>query len=293
MKYGFQEGDITTEPGSNMLPSEQSVNKDELVKFVNDEFKRRQDERKAFEIQWRLNQAFIEGNQYLEINPTTLALQEIPKINWWQEREVFNHVGPIVETRVAKLSRMRPVLKCRPGSGEQSDIRASKVGSQLLMNTYNDNGVREKMGEAYQWAEACGSVLFKNIWNPKKGKPLMQLIGMDGMPETVTEGDLEVIMVPAPEIFPDSSYRQDVPDCKSLIHAKAFAIEEIEEIHGKKIAPEDSTVIQMQQSKTGMGGLGYGQGGFKFNTIKLQNHAIVKEYYRNIVTGKQIGRAHV
>ena len=103
MKYGFQEGDITTEPGSNMLPSEQSVNKDELVKFVNDEFKRRQDERKAFEIQWRLNQAFIEGNQYLEINPTTLALQEIPKI-----RIVTGKHGYV--NRILAPSRTHPLM---------------------------------------------------------------------------------------------------------------------------------------------------------------------------------------
>ena len=111
---------------------EETETEESLVDLVDKEFKRREEERRPFELQWQLNIAFAEGNQYCDINPATMAIEEIPKFYWWEEREVINHIAPIVETRIAKLSRMRPILKARPGSDEQSDVRAAKVGSQLL-----------------------------------------------------------------------------------------------------------------------------------------------------------------
>ena len=118
--------------GNNGLSGEKAD-----VDLVEKEFKRREEERRPLELQWQLNIAFVEGNQYMDINAAGMELVEIPEMYPWQEREVFNHIAPIIETREAKLSRMRTILKVRPGTGEQADLRASKIGSQLLHNIYN------------------------------------------------------------------------------------------------------------------------------------------------------------
>ena len=102
----------------------------EMVDFVEGEFKRRQKERIPFELQWRLNIAFIEGNQYVQINEVAQTLDRVSEDYWWEEREVFNHIAPNIEARQARLGKMRPVLKVRPGSAEKSDIRATKVSTQ-------------------------------------------------------------------------------------------------------------------------------------------------------------------
>lgn len=88
--------------------------KEDLVDLVDREFKRRQDERKAFELQMRLNLAFYEGNQYLEINTAANSLVEQPVLTDYSEREVFNNIAPNIETRISKLKRIRPALTVRP-----------------------------------------------------------------------------------------------------------------------------------------------------------------------------------
>ena len=275
--------DILKGSESKYADSYQQASEQELVKLVNDEFERRKKERRFFELQWRLNIAFIEGQHYLDINPARLDLDEVPKLYEWQEREVFNQIAPIHETRIAKLARMRPILQARPGSNAQEDIRSAKVGTMVLKFTYADQRMKNKMNQIYAWSESCGSVFLKNIWNPERGKPMAMLqnydeSGADTGQEAVREGDIEAIVVPPQELFPDSSYHEDIENCKSLIHAKAYPIKDVKDIWGIEVTAEDITVMQLQRSMTGVGGLGYGMGGYRYSASQLKEHCLVKEY---------------
>lgn len=259
-----------------------------LVSFVDEEFTRRREERMPFELQWRLNIAFIEGNQFMDINPVAQILQEIPKLYFWQEREPFNQVAPIIETRIARMSRMRPILKARPGTNSVEDMRSAKISTHLLRNFYYEERIQQKMAELYAWLEAMGSVFMKNIWNPNKGEliALAEIIRDEKLGDTeyfqeeIREGDLEAIVVPATETFPDSSYRNGMAGLRSFIHAKAFHVDEIEEAWGVKVSPEDTAALKLHRSAVGVGGLGYGIGGFNYISTKLKDHAVVKEYWQ-------------
>ena len=261
------------------------ANDDAQVAFVNEEYRRRQTERRPFELSWRLNLAFIEGNQYLDINTQAGELIEIPKALWWQEREVFNHIGPIIETRISRLSRLHPILKCRPGTGDQSDIRAAKVGTCILKNIHDDKNIQNKNAEAANWAEACGSVFFKNVWNPDMGPVMARMegepieAGQQGGTQDVREGDIDVIVVPPQEIFPDSCFRQNIENCRSIIHARAYHIADIEETWGVEVPPEAVSVMQLHRIMHGLGGLGYGGGGFYHTVAPLKEYALVKEFW--------------
>jgi hypothetical protein len=262
------------------------VTQEALVSYVNDEFKRRQTERLPYELQWQLNINFIENNQYVDINPVALKLEEIPKLYEWQEREVFNQIAPVVETRIARLSRMRPILKSRPATTSPRDIRASKVSSHLLRNIYYEEGVRSLMDEIYGWLESTGTCFMKNVWNPQKGKVIGRSIVIikkeDGTEEQqeidIHEGGLEPIVVPPQEIFPDSAFRQEVDDCRSLIHARAIHVDEVEETWGVKVSPEQTTSVRLQRASIGIGGLGYGFG-YNYVSTQLKDHVVVKEYW--------------
>ncbi|MEG1500072.1 MAG: hypothetical protein RR400_03300, partial [Clostridia bacterium] len=81
----------------------------ELVREVLEDFRKRQNERKPFEAQWQLNMNFLMGNQYCSISESG-DVEEFSKQYFWQEREVFNHIAPIIETRLSKLGRVRPSL---------------------------------------------------------------------------------------------------------------------------------------------------------------------------------------
>lgn len=249
------------------------------VGFVDAEFKRRQNDRRPYELQWRLNLAFLDGNQYVDISPGVMDLVEQPILYDFQEREVFNHIAPNVETRVSKLKKVRPILKSKQSNQDRKNLHSSRVGTQILKNAEDDQRQRDRYSDEITWVEACGTVFEKKIWNPNIGR----LLGYTQDPETgeqkeVFEGDMETLVVPPQEFYPDSCYAKDVEYLRSCIHAKAFHTDEIFGTWGVRVSPEDVEVQKLVTSTTGQGGLGYGEGGFRFQMAKVKNHAIVKEY---------------
>ena len=304
-----------------------------IIDFVEGEYDRRQKEKQPFELQWRLNISFIEGKQHVEINPAQGKVDEVPKAYWWQERESFNHVAPMLEVRRSRLSRMRPKLKARPATNDQEDIRSAKVGTSILRNIYYNQGVQHLMKEIYAWAESTGTVVMKNTWNPDLGPTIRieqnfqrqeeidpEKMGVEELirkieegetarqdeqvePDSedttardtednvieanieqqqaieIKEGDLEPIVCSPFEIFPDSCYNQNIENCRSIIHAKSFHVDEIKETWGVEVTPEQSEVMKLQPAAYGEGGLSYGRGDFQMQNSSLEDHAVVKEYW--------------
>lgn len=266
------------------MPGKPPVDEGEVIALVNNEFSRRQKERLPFENQWKININFLEGNQYIDINPVSQALEETPKVYEWQEREVFNLMAPNIETRLSRLSRMRPILKVRPGSNDPEDTRATKVSNHLLSNTYYDKKMQAKQADANAWMESCGTVLKKHTWNPELGRRIgadPNIVDMQGnpLPQDMREGDLEVIICPPQEIYPDSCYHQEVEQCRSIIHSKAFHRDEVERIWGKEVQPEQVAVMQMQRAMVGTGGLGYNAMTHNYTTVTMTDYVLVKEYW--------------
>ena len=77
-----------------------------LVDDVKGEFERRKEDRRAFELQWRLNQNFLAGNQYCDILTEVGEVVQQPSTFDWEMRTVYNQIAPIVETRLSKLTRV-------------------------------------------------------------------------------------------------------------------------------------------------------------------------------------------
>jgi hypothetical protein len=252
------------------------IDEGELISYVDEEFTRRQKERLPFENQWKLNINFIEGNQYVDINSVSQALEELPKVFDWQEREVFNLSAPNIETRLARLSRMRPILKVRPGSNDPEDARATQVGNSLLKNVYYDKKMQEKQADVNSWLESTGTCLMKHTWNAKLG----DLVGNDEETgQEIHEGDLDLVVCPPQEIFPDSCYHQDVDQCLSIIHAKAYHISKVAETWGKEVQPEQVAVMQLERSLVGTGGLGYNSMTHNYTTVTMVDYVLVKELW--------------
>jgi len=258
----------------------------ELSDFVEKEFDRRSKERVPFELQWKLNIAFMENNQYVDINHSAQTIQATIPDYAWEEREVFNHIAPNIEARQARLGKMRPVLKARAGSSEKSDIRATKVSSHLLTSIQHDQKVRDKVHEVIKWIEATGTCFFKNTWNPEMGLEIPkinqetgepELDPQTGMPIMVREGDLEISVVPAPEFYPDTPFVQKMYGVRSAIHARIIPVSVIEDTWGVKVSPEETKATRLQELMTGGGFIGqnYSRG----MSQSLKESAIVKEYY--------------
>lgn len=297
---------------------------DEIAKYVEDEYQRRQAERKPFELQWRLNTEFLNGNQYLEIDPATQAIQEIPKLFWYQEREVFNQISTIHETRVARLTRQKPIMKVRPASGDDGDVSAAKVSSMLLMSAWQEQDMDSSYNDMVSWLEVQGTVLLKPTWDKNGGRVISRQpvpdqadpnnapdtgagvntlkqeeintsavddqLGIDQPMVTISEGDIDTAIVPAHEFFPDSSFRDGLHLCRSVIHARAYHVDEIKEMWGVDVEPEEVDVMTLQRMSSNMGGIGYSATALRSTITRLKNHSVLKEYYEMPCTKYPQGR---
>ena len=74
---------------------------------------------------------FLSGNQYCDVSPQG-GIAEEDKRFYWQSRRVFNHIAPTIDTRIAKLTKMRPALHVRAFSDEEGDVKAAKLASGVL-----------------------------------------------------------------------------------------------------------------------------------------------------------------
>ena len=103
----------------------------EIAESIYNDYIARRENRRSLERQWRLNLNYVAGNQYCEITPTGEVQQE-EKYYGWQSRSVFNHIAPIMDTRLAKLSRVRPTMSVRAVSSEEGDLKSAVVSSDIL-----------------------------------------------------------------------------------------------------------------------------------------------------------------
>ena len=239
-----------------------------LVSSVIEDFNARRQERFNYEKQWQLNVNYLMGNQYAQITPTGEVLEE-EKTYYWQSRSVYNHIAPIIETRLAKLSNIRPIMSVRASSPEDSDIKTAELSSEILNSAYQKLCLDEKINEACSWAENCGTAFYKIIWNNNGGSSYE----LDG--EKVYEGEVDVSVIPPFEIFPDSLYRSKIEDCKSIIHARAVSVNDVEALYGVQLSGEEIDVFTLSNS-----GMSY-NGGYKSKTVSstVKNSVLVIERY--------------
>lgn len=242
---------------------------EELVKSVNDDFIKRRQERQNFERQWKLNINYVAGNQYAEVLPNGEIAEE-EKYYGWQSRSVFNHIAPIIDTRLAKLSRVRPSMSVRAASSEDCDLRAAEISSDILAATAQRISLDKVISRATEWSEVCGTAFYKVTWNADAGKRLGESDGKE-----VFEGDVEVSVIPPFEIFPDNLFAGDISELQSIIHARAVPVSKINELYNLSLKGEDIDVFSLNSSQLSA------NGGYRAKKVSsdLHEHVLVIERY--------------
>ncbi len=205
----------------------------EIVKEILLDLERRSQDRKQFEQSWELNMNFMLGNQYSFLNSNG-EIEQSPKNYYWEEREVYNHIAPIIESRLAKLGKVRPTVSVRPAGNEQSDLYSAKL-SKAILNTITDKAsLSEVITNATIWSEVTGTAFYKIIWDDQLGD---SIANQDG--NIIRNGDISISVCPPFEIYPDSSGTTDLENCESIIHARAYPAKKAEELWNIKVEGKD------------------------------------------------------
>ncbi|MBR2647131.1 MAG: hypothetical protein IKD47_06215 [Clostridia bacterium] len=209
-----------------------------IAREVTEDFLKRREERRSVENGWLLNINFFSGNQYCDVSPLGGVVEEDKRF-YWQSRRVFNHIAPTIDSRIAKLEKMKPELRVRAFSDEDGDVQAAKLATDVLKYVQERIGLRETVSKAMVWSETCGSAFYKVVWDEKGGRQ----VAVDLEEKPVFEGEAQVIAVPPFEIFPDRLDAEDLESVGSLIHAQAVSVEYIMEKFG--VALEGGDVSSM------------------------------------------------
>lgn len=241
-----------------------------IVREVKEDFEKRRAERRTLERGWELNMNFLAGNQYCDVGPTGKIEEEEPRF-YWQYRRVFNHIAPAIDTRCAKLSRVRPDLTVRAASDQESDLRTAKTASAVLRSVCEENALSDVMSKATVWSETCGTSFYKVLWDKNAGR----LLGESGG-EAVYEGGVRIACVSPFEIYPDDLGCEEVEDLRSLIHARAMPAEEIFERYGVRVKGREIEEFSLSPRSSSMhfaGGLGARtKGGMKDAEIVIEKY---------------------
>ena len=248
-------------------------NKNQLAKEIIEDFRERQRARKSIETQWQMNMNFFMGNQFCTLGYGG-EIEDYEKQFFWQEREVFNHIAPIVEIRMAKLAKVKPKVTVIPASSEEADIKTAKVSKKILNSLSNTLNISKKISEAMKWSEICGTSFYKISWNNNMGK----LIAIEDDGKEIRSGEIEISVCSPFEIFPDSDTCEDIDKCSSIIHAKVYSKEEVRNMYGIDVKGQTLNVFGFD-SISGLGGLGYSSSGTKIIETRKKDSVLVIEKY--------------
>lgn len=185
----------------------------EIVANILNDYNTRAIEKRPYVDQWLLNLNFLRGNQYVYVSNSG-KLKEESKIYPYESKEVFNHIAPIIESRLAKLAKVRPSIAVRPSSTSEGDKATATLSKKVLDSVFDDIAISTILKNASVWSEVSGSVFYK--------------VGFDKNYSTV---GLNIDVVSPFEIFPESASYQEIDDNPSIIHAKYIDVNVARELY--------------------------------------------------------------
>lgn len=254
-----------------------------IVNFVADDFKNRQISRRPYELAWELNMNFYLGNQFSYISSSG-ELGDTEKQYYWENREVFNHISPIIESRLAKLYKVKPILNIKPSSNSNQDIYSSKLSKTILQNTMQSNNIDKLISTATAWSEITGTSFYKISWDTNLGETIGKIEENE-----IKNGDVVLSICSPFEIYPDSNSSQDIEDCESIIEARAFPVKFVNEQWGLDLTGEDIDIFELNNNSFLSGAAG------RSNITKIahsskSDHVLVIERYEKPSIKRKNGR---
>ncbi len=216
---------------------------EKLVKQTTEDFYARQADRLALERKWELNMNFLAGSQYVSINGRG-EIVDTDKSFFWQKREVFNHIAPIMDTRIAKFSAISPVISVRPNTDDDKDVNGASLAEKLITEILERPSVKSCISKVTMWSETCGTGFYKLTWNNNGGDMVATVDE-----QKVYQGDVEVLTVSPFEIFPSSLYVEDVDDCESIIHARALKTSDVLDKYGVSVTGGEVDIYALSSQR--------------------------------------------
>ena len=254
----------------------ESLYKEDIISKVNEDLQKRKTERQILEQQWTLNANFLVGNQYCEINTYRGDIEQLEPVYDWLERETFNQIAPLIETRIANLKKINYMMKVKPATNELKDYDKAETSTKILQYTQKSNDFESKKNTAIYWNELCGNCFWLSWWDKDKGEKIAvtnELTtdenGNEVKKETAYyQGDLDFGLITPYEIYPESIFKQGIEAQRSIILEQVKTVDDIYDLYGIEVEGNSVETFELTPMATG-GGFGYE------NTVVTLGHRTV------------------
>ena len=243
-----------------------------IVNFVKGELFKRQTERRQFELGWELNMNFFLGNQYSYISSNN-EISDIEKKYYWENREVYNHIAPIIEARLSKLNKICPNFAVSSTELFDNKIHSALLENKILNSALENNDFKQLIMTACYWSEITGTSFYKLSWEDELG----DIVGKKD-DKVIKNGDVKISICSPFEIYPDSNSAENVEDCESIIAVRSCPVKFLKEQYGCDFVGEDVDLYEIGSS-TFLSGMCGRSNISKVTHSKKHNHALVVEWY--------------
>lgn len=242
----------------------EALYKEDIIGKVMEDLQERKNERQILEQQWTLNANFLVGNQYCEINTYRGDIEQLEPVYDWLEREVFNQIAPLIETRIANLKKINYMMKVKPATNELKDYDKAETSTGILQYTQKANDFESKKNTAIYWNELCGGCFWLSWWDKDKGEKIavktdieIDEEGNETKKETAYyQGDLDFGLITPYEIYPESIFKQGIEAQRSIILEQVKTCDDIYDLYGIKVEGSTIDTFELTPMNTG-GGFGY------------------------------------
>lgn len=260
--------------------------REDIITKITDELERRKTEKQPLEMQWRLNANFLVGNQYCDYNPYRREIEQIEPVYDWMEREQFNMIAPLIETRIANLKKINYRMKVNPHTNELDDYAKAQTSTTLLQYLQTSTDFDVKKNTAIAWNELCGNCFWLSWWDKSAG-PLyaidVQMVVDDNGVQSKKEipynqGDMDYGLLTPYEVYPESIYKQTIKAQRSIIIEQVKTIDDIYDLYGVKVDGTTVDTFQLTPVASG-GGYGYESTTMTLGTRTVDNAAKVITYF--------------
>lgn len=238
--------------------------KEDIIHNILEELEKRRGQRSTLEQQWTLNANFLCGNQYCEVRPYTGEIEQLEPVYDWLNREIFNNIAPLIQTRIANLKKINYMMKVKPATNELEDYAKAEVSTSVLQYTQKATDFEAKKDTMIYWNELCGNCFWLTWWDKDKGEKFASetvLSVKDDGTERKTEkafyqGDIDYGLITPYEVFPESIFKQGVENQRSVILEQVKSVEDIYDLYGIDVEGSAIETFELTPVASG-GGLGY------------------------------------
>lgn len=139
-----------------------------LVSWVKSEYEKAKQARKQEELDWYLQLAFYNGNQYSEWKTYGKGqVLEEPKNPQGLPRITINRIEPIIRTEIAKTTSGHPSATVVPATNDDDDLMAASAAEQVWQAMYDKaNFQTDILQKSEFWRATTGNAFIKTYWDP-------------------------------------------------------------------------------------------------------------------------------